>query len=190
MTAAAPETTRSTAPATALDKRRAKWLATEQIATDAEGSLARVAQDLQANTKQRREAQAALEAAVQRAAELKQELKSLGKEREELRVDRTRGKREVTVSRRRAKSAERRFERALVKDLVAKAKADDLAAHKAPAVVPDRVEPATPAAPVSSPASNGTAPRRTASAPRRRSAAPAGTTRRPAAAAAGRSAKG
>jgi chromosome segregation ATPase len=129
MTAATPKTTERATPSTALDRRRAKWLATSHVATEAEGSLARLNSELEANARQREASKAALESAVQRAAELEKELKGLAKQRERLRADRTRAKRDVKSSRRRAKVTEQRFDKALMKDLLRKAKAADLAAN-------------------------------------------------------------
>lgn len=143
MTTAAAKTTD-----TALDRRRAKWLATVQMATDAESALAELNRDLEATAQRRAASKVELEAAGRRAAELEKEIKALAGQRERLRSDRTRAKRDVKKSRGRAKAAEKKFDRALLKDMLRQARAADLAK------------------------ANGTPPPRTASTTRRRTAAP------------------
>lgn len=132
MTAAAQNTTAD--PATALDKRRAKWLTTVQAATAAEDALAQVDRELDANAQQRAAGKAALEAAIARAAELEKEIKALGKERESLRAERSRAKGVVRKARSRARGTEKKFDKALIKDMLRKAKAAALSAT-APAPV-------------------------------------------------------
>jgi chromosome segregation ATPase len=170
MTAAAPKVTNigsRTAPSTPLDKRRAKYLATVEAATAAEATLAGVHGELEANAAQRAAAKAELEAALTRAAELEKELKSLAKRRNTLRDDRTDAKRDVKKSRVRVKLAEKKFDRALLVDMLHKAKAAALSSTNDAAPV-RRSRPASPAK------ASGTAPRRAATA-RRTTTANAGT---------------
>jgi chromosome segregation ATPase len=159
-----------------LDKRRAKWLTTREVVTETEGVLAQLDKKLEANVRQREASKAALEAAVKRAAELEKELKALVKQREQLRAHRTHAKRDVKKSRRRAQVSEQRFDRALLKDLLRKAKSADLATNGEKAV-----RAVTPRSAGSDSKANGTTPRRAAAATRRRSAPVAASTRRPAA---------
>lgn len=185
MTAAAPKTTTVDTPNTAnpaLDKRRAKWLATVQAVAEAKGALAGLDDELEAVARQREASNAALEAAVKRAAELEKELKALAKRRARLRADRSGAKRDVKTARRRSKVTEQKFDKALLVDLLAKAKSADLATNAVPAV---RAVGGSRAA--GAPTTTGTAPRRATAATRR--SAPASAPARRAAATNGRSAR-
>lgn len=166
---------------TALDKRRTKWLAAGQVAAEADGALAVLDQQLAANAAKRAADKAELKAAAKRMVELKREIKSLAKQRDQLSTDRTHAKRGVAKSHRRAKATEARFDRALLKDLLRKAKSADLAAN-APAAV-DRGGPGT----QESSSATGTRQRRPTPASRRRGS-PAAPARQRAASANGRSA--
>jgi chromosome segregation ATPase len=162
MTAAAPKVTNigsRTAPSTPLDKRRAKYLATVDAATAAEAALAGVDAELEANAARRAAGKAELEAAIARAAELEKELKALAKKRATLREDRADAKRGVKKSRVRVKLAEKKFDKALLVDMLHKAKAAALSSTDGAAPV-RRSRPATPAK------ASGTAPRRAAAARR------------------------
>jgi chromosome segregation ATPase len=158
---------------TALDRRRSKWLTTMRIATEAEEALARMGKELEANVLRRDASKAALKAAAERSAELEKEIKALAKRREALRTDRTRAKRGVKKARRRAKVTERKFDKALLADMLRKAKSADLATNSGTAVSPRGAGNAA--------KSNGTPPRRATSATRRRSDPVVASTRRTAA---------
>lgn len=171
------------APATnsALDKRRTKWVAAGQAVTEAQRALAAVDQQLEANARLRDAAKAELRAAALRRKELDKQLKSLAKQRDALRTDRTDAKREVKKSRRSVKLTEAKFDDALLKDMLLKAKSADLTAN-ATAAAPERNHVATdaPVPTTSTPARATRAPqRRTAStASRRRASAVAPSTPR------------
>lgn len=115
-----------------LDKRRSKWLARVQATTAAEAALAALDKDLEANALQCDANKAALAAAITRTAELEKEIKALAKQRKQLRDDRTGAKRLVKDARSRAKVTEKKFDKALIADLLQKAKAAALAANGAP----------------------------------------------------------
>lgn len=133
-------------PTAVLDKRRARWVATVQVATSAEEVLAGLDRELEANAVQRAASRAELAAAVARAAELEKEIKALATQRERLRADRQRAKARVKKNRRRVKVTEKKFDKALLADMLRKARTAALA-------------------------TNGAAPRRAAPASRARSAA-------------------
>lgn len=140
----------------------AKWQAAGQAVTEAERALADLGGRLDANAKQRADAQAELEAMAARAVELEKQLKSLGKEREVLRSGRKRAKRGVKKSRQGLRVTQAKFDKALLKDMLRKARA---AESTVPADAPART--------------NGAAPRRPApSATRRRTGAVAPATKR------------
>lgn len=139
---------------TALDRRRAKWLATAQSAAEAESALAELDDDLEATALRREASKLELEAAGKRAASLEKEIKTLAKQRERLRRDRTRAKRDMKKSRSRAKVAEKKFDKALLADILRQARSADLAK------------------------ANGTPRQRATSTTRRRTGQAAATTRR------------
>jgi chromosome segregation ATPase len=116
----------------ALDKRRSKWLARVQAAVAAEAALAVLDTDLDANALQCEANRAALAAAITHTAELKKEIKALTKQRKQLRADRTGAKRVVKDARCRAKVTEKKFDKALIADMLQKAKTAALAANGAP----------------------------------------------------------
>ena len=153
MTTAAATASHSDTPLAALDRRRTKWLAAEQAAAAAEGALD---QQLAAVTARRSANKAELEAVVTRQAELAKEIKGLAKERERLRVARKRAERGVQETRRRTKRSEAKFDKALLANLLRKARTADLTANGgAPAKRSARTR--------TSAAANGTPQRRAAS---------------------------
>ena len=115
-----------------LDKRRSKWLARVQAATAAEAALTVLDKDLEANALQREANRVALAAAITQTAELKKEIKALTKQRKQLRADRIGAKRVVKDARSRAKVNEKKFDKALIADMLQKAKTAALAANGAP----------------------------------------------------------
>jgi chromosome segregation ATPase len=129
-----------------LDKRRAKWLATVQAATEAEGALAVLDGEIEATGQKRDASKAELAAAIERSAELEKEIKALAKQRKRLRADRERAKRDAKRSRGRAKVAEKKFDRALLKDMLRKARSEALTAS-APAAPRARTRTVAKAAP-------------------------------------------
>lgn len=84
-------------------------------------------QRLEDNAEQRSADEAALQAAVDRQAELKRALKTSAEQRETLRKARSKAQREAEEARRRAQAAEATYDEALLVEVLAAQKIKDLA---------------------------------------------------------------
>ena len=112
----------------ALDEPRGKWQAAEEAAVQAENRLSLVLERLEENAERRSADEAALQAAIDRQAELKRALKSAAEQRETLRKARSKAQREAEEARKGAQAAEARYDEALLAEVLAAQKAKDLSA--------------------------------------------------------------
>jgi chromosome segregation ATPase len=136
---------------TALDEPRGQWQAAEEAATRAENQLNLVLERLDENAERRTADEAALQAAIDKQAELKRAIKASAEQRDTLRKARSKAQREVEEARKRSQAAEAKYDEALLVEVLAAQKAKDLSASNDEAqslddeadVVATPIEPAT-----------------------------------------------
>ena len=114
---------------TTLDRRRDKWQTTQQTLTAAQARIADLDKMLDANAAQRSEHEIALQAALDRQAELKTALKASAKEHDHLRASRKHADRDAGTALHRAQAAEAKYDKALLADMLRQQKTTDLSAH-------------------------------------------------------------
>lgn len=111
-----------------LDEPRGTWQAAEEAAAQAENQLSLVLERLEDNAERRSADEAALQAAVDKQAELKRAIKTSAEQRETLRKARSKAQREVEEARKRAQAAEAKYDEALLAEVLAAQKSKDLSA--------------------------------------------------------------
>jgi hypothetical protein len=112
-----------------LDRRRNKLQVAKAYAASAVSDLRRLDEQFASNDDQRREQEAALQAAQDRVALLKKAIKASVKEAGKLRAAREDVGKRAAEAQQRVTAAEARYDRAVLADMVRREKENDLAAH-------------------------------------------------------------
>jgi hypothetical protein len=112
-----------------LDRRRNKLQVAKAYAASAVSDLRRLDEQLASNDDQRREQEAALQAALDRVVLLKKAIKASIREAGKLRVAREDVGKRAAEAQQRVTAAEARYDRAVLADMVRREKENDLAAH-------------------------------------------------------------
>lgn len=129
MTAARTNDGTTTAGGTALDRRRAKLQETRAGVEAAGQAVSRLDEQLDGNATKHREHEGALQAALDQVASLKKAIKSVEKESGRLQTGRKRAGRKAAEAGQRAASAEAKYDRAVLADMLRREKDRDLSAH-------------------------------------------------------------
>jgi hypothetical protein len=114
---------------TVLDRRRDDWQAAQQTAAAVQARVADLNKTLDTNATQRTEHETALQAALDRQAELKTAIKASAKERERLRAARKQADSDADTARHRAQDAEAKYDQALLAEMLRQQKDTDLSTH-------------------------------------------------------------
>jgi chromosome segregation ATPase len=122
---AAPQNGRQTE----LQRRREKMLARTRAVQDAEQEVSRLEQHLDDVSRAAREQESALTAATARVADLEQALMTSHRERTGLQAALEQVRGDVARARERAGAAERKYDRAVLEEVVRREKAVDLTLH-------------------------------------------------------------
>jgi hypothetical protein len=117
---------------TALDQRRGKFQLAQEAATRAENRVTELDRQLEANAAQYRADKAALQEAIDRQSELKKGIKASAKQRDDMREARKSAGHVAEEARRRAHTAEAKYEKALLVDMLREQKSKDLSGETKP----------------------------------------------------------
>lgn len=113
-----------------LDRRREKLQGTRAAAESAIGRIAALDELLETNSTRQREHEAGLQAALDRVATLKKAIKAATKRDSKLLTARKDARRLATRAQQRAATAETKYDRAVLADMVRREKDDDLSRHQ------------------------------------------------------------
>lgn len=116
----------------ALDRRRRTLQRARGAGDAATAAVAELDRQIDANATQGRSHEAALEAALIQVTALKKAIKASAREAVRLRAARKVARERALKAQQRSAAAERRYDDAMLTELVRRAKAEDLAAHAAP----------------------------------------------------------
>lgn len=112
-----------------LDRRREKLQSTTAAADAADAAVAKIDRRLDAAAGKRRDQEAALQATLDRVAELKKAVKSSVRESGKVRTSRKGALQAAVKARQRAATAETKYDRAVLADMLRREKEQDLSAH-------------------------------------------------------------
>jgi hypothetical protein len=112
-----------------LDRRREKMQARKGAGEATAADVVSVDDQLAANASQRREHEAALQAALDAVAVLKKSIKASTKERNKLRSARKGARRVAAKAQQRTDTAEAKYDRAVLADMLRREKDNDLSEH-------------------------------------------------------------
>ncbi|HEY2206134.1 MAG TPA: hypothetical protein VGH99_16795 [Pseudonocardia sp.] len=113
-----------------LDQRRETLHTRRSAAEETASRLTELDAALEANAVARRDGEARLQSALDQVAGLKKAIKAAKKERGTLRTARDEAREQDAQARQRAASAERKYDRAMLADMVSREKDQDLAADR------------------------------------------------------------
>lgn len=122
-----PTTSPEQAESSTLERRRGRSLAANQAAEQARADAQRAEAQLEANTAQTAEHETALQHAMDEAARLRKALKALTKQRGKLRSARKEARRSASKAQRRARTAEAKYDRSVLAEMVRREKEGDRA---------------------------------------------------------------
>jgi predicted RNase H-like nuclease (RuvC/YqgF family) len=128
------------ADASRLDRRREKLQARRVEADLTSQKLSRYAEALESNSTRVSQLEADVAMTRDRLAVLKKSLKNVRKERDKLRNGRKKIRQNAAKAAQRATNAERKYDRSMLADILAREKQHDLSRHAAPATTPTPVK--------------------------------------------------
>jgi chromosome segregation ATPase len=121
-----------TSEARRLERRRDKLRSARAAAESASAQVARLDAELTATTNRIGELDVELAAARDKVAVVKRSIKAVEKQRGNLRAERKQARRGQAAARQKADDAERRYDRAMLADMVRREKQQDLSRHAEP----------------------------------------------------------
>jgi len=121
-----------TGEARRLERRRDKLRAARATADSAAVQVTRLDAELTATASRIGELEAELAAARDNVAVVKRSIKAVEKQRANLRAERKQARRDQAAARQKADDAERRYDRAMLADMVRREKQQDLSRHAEP----------------------------------------------------------